>query len=278
MPPRLAAVHTWAFAIGNGTLSGDIAQRYAGYDLVVVDGQEVTKRQVATLHARRRARPRLPRRRDDRAVPAVVPAREAVPARLLEAVGRVVRERRRARLPEAPSRRRGVVRAEGARRPVPRQHRHDRDASEAGAGDAAPRGGAGAARPRPRRIPLRAERSRRRRPDPPLPRRLEPRGRRHRPERGARPARDARARPPDARDRLRQERDLARRPARHPDRLPGRRAAVRLEPRADADPAAASRTAEARFTQGLHGCRCALHTRPETRPDPRLGNERARHL
>ena len=50
MPPRLASVHTWAFAIGNRTLSGHIAQRYAGYDLVVVDGQEVTKRQVATLH------------------------------------------------------------------------------------------------------------------------------------------------------------------------------------------------------------------------------------
>jgi endo-alpha-1,4-polygalactosaminidase (GH114 family) len=51
MPPRLAAVHTWAFAIGNGTLGGDIGQRYAGYDLVVVDGQEVTKQQVATLHS-----------------------------------------------------------------------------------------------------------------------------------------------------------------------------------------------------------------------------------
>lgn len=50
VPPRLAAVHTWAFAIGNGTLSGDIAQRYAGYDLVVVDGQEVTEQQAATLH------------------------------------------------------------------------------------------------------------------------------------------------------------------------------------------------------------------------------------
>jgi len=50
LPPRLDGVHTWAFAIGNGTLSGDIAQRYAGYDLVVVDGQEVTKPQVATLH------------------------------------------------------------------------------------------------------------------------------------------------------------------------------------------------------------------------------------
>jgi hypothetical protein len=49
--PRLSGVHTWAFAIGSGTLAGNIAQRYAGYDLVVVDGQDVTKRQVATLHA-----------------------------------------------------------------------------------------------------------------------------------------------------------------------------------------------------------------------------------
>ncbi len=48
--PRLASVHTWAFAIGTGTLKGNIAERYADYDLVVVDGQEVTKRQVATLH------------------------------------------------------------------------------------------------------------------------------------------------------------------------------------------------------------------------------------
>ena len=50
LPPRLAAVHTWAFAIGNKTLSGGIATRYAGYDLVVADGQEVTRAQVATLH------------------------------------------------------------------------------------------------------------------------------------------------------------------------------------------------------------------------------------
>ena len=50
MPPRLAGIHTWAFAIGNRTLSGNLAHRYAGYDLVVVDGQEVTKRQIATLH------------------------------------------------------------------------------------------------------------------------------------------------------------------------------------------------------------------------------------
>ena len=48
--PRLASVHTWAFAIGNGTLSGNLAQRYAGYDLVVVDGQEATRAEVATLH------------------------------------------------------------------------------------------------------------------------------------------------------------------------------------------------------------------------------------
>ncbi len=50
VPPRLAAVHTWAFGIGNGTLSGDVAQRYARYDLVVVDGQEVTAAQVTALH------------------------------------------------------------------------------------------------------------------------------------------------------------------------------------------------------------------------------------
>jgi polysaccharide biosynthesis protein PelA len=49
-PPRPGAVHTWAFAIGNGTLSGDVAHRYAAYDLVVVDGQEVTRAQVAVLH------------------------------------------------------------------------------------------------------------------------------------------------------------------------------------------------------------------------------------
>jgi len=50
LPPRLAAVHTWAFAIGSGTLSGDIAHRYAGYDLVVVDGQEVTRTQISKFH------------------------------------------------------------------------------------------------------------------------------------------------------------------------------------------------------------------------------------
>ncbi len=100
--------------------------------------------------------------------------------------------------------------------------------------------GAREARPRPPRFSLRPERRRRRQADHPLPRRLEPRRHRHRPKRGARPARDARARPPDARDRLRQACELARRRPRHPARVPDGRAAVRLESRADADPAAAA--------------------------------------
>lgn len=44
--PRLAAVRTFAFAIGDGGLDGDLARRYAGYDLVVVDGRLVTPAQV----------------------------------------------------------------------------------------------------------------------------------------------------------------------------------------------------------------------------------------
>jgi hypothetical protein len=48
---RLAAVHSWAFAIGSGDLDGDVAARYAPFDLVVVDGEEVTAKQVAALHA-----------------------------------------------------------------------------------------------------------------------------------------------------------------------------------------------------------------------------------
>src|SRR5690242_14505305 len=50
--PRLADVHSWAFAIGTGDLDGDVATRYAPFDLVVVDGEEVTAGQVAALHAR----------------------------------------------------------------------------------------------------------------------------------------------------------------------------------------------------------------------------------
>lgn len=48
---RLAAVETWGFAIGTGTLKGDLARRYAGYDLLVVDGQEAKRRDVAELQS-----------------------------------------------------------------------------------------------------------------------------------------------------------------------------------------------------------------------------------
>jgi hypothetical protein len=48
---RLAAVHSFAFAIGSGDLSGNLATRYASYDLVIVDGEDVTARQIAKLHA-----------------------------------------------------------------------------------------------------------------------------------------------------------------------------------------------------------------------------------
>lgn len=49
--PRLQNVKTWAFAIGDGMLEGDVAARFAGYDLVIVDGEEVQPSQVAALHA-----------------------------------------------------------------------------------------------------------------------------------------------------------------------------------------------------------------------------------
>ena len=49
--PRLASVRTFALAIGSGDLSGDISARYRGYDLVVVDGQEATRAQLAALRA-----------------------------------------------------------------------------------------------------------------------------------------------------------------------------------------------------------------------------------
>jgi hypothetical protein len=47
--PRLARVHTWAFAIGDGDLHGNLLRRYAAYDLVVVDGESATRGQIATL-------------------------------------------------------------------------------------------------------------------------------------------------------------------------------------------------------------------------------------
>ncbi len=52
--PRLAGVHSWAFAIGNHTLDGGasgVGARYAGYDLVVTDGEEATPAKIAALHA-----------------------------------------------------------------------------------------------------------------------------------------------------------------------------------------------------------------------------------
>jgi uncharacterized protein (TIGR01370 family) len=47
--PRLRSVHTWAFAIGDGDGIGNLVSRYRGYDLLVLDGQEATARQVHAL-------------------------------------------------------------------------------------------------------------------------------------------------------------------------------------------------------------------------------------
>ena len=47
--PRLQNVKTWAFAIGDGMLDPGVASRFAGYDLVVVDGEDVKAVQVAAL-------------------------------------------------------------------------------------------------------------------------------------------------------------------------------------------------------------------------------------
>jgi polysaccharide biosynthesis protein PelA len=46
---RLRAVHTWGFAIGDGDLNGDLVKRYARYDLLIVDGEGASARQVAQL-------------------------------------------------------------------------------------------------------------------------------------------------------------------------------------------------------------------------------------
>lgn len=48
---RLSSVQSWAFAIGDRALSGDLARRYAGYGLIVVDGEEVSRGQVRRLRA-----------------------------------------------------------------------------------------------------------------------------------------------------------------------------------------------------------------------------------
>jgi polysaccharide biosynthesis protein PelA len=47
----LGGVETWGFAIGTGTLGGDLTRRYSGYDLLVVDGQEAKRRDVAELRS-----------------------------------------------------------------------------------------------------------------------------------------------------------------------------------------------------------------------------------
>ena len=50
-PGALDEVRTWGFAIGSGTLKGDLSERYAGYDLLVVDGQEAKPAMIAELQA-----------------------------------------------------------------------------------------------------------------------------------------------------------------------------------------------------------------------------------
>lgn len=47
----LDGVRSWAFAIGNRTLEGELGSRYGAYDLVVVDAQEARPAQVAEIRA-----------------------------------------------------------------------------------------------------------------------------------------------------------------------------------------------------------------------------------
>jgi len=46
---RLAAARSFAFAIGDGTLKGNLSRRYGRFDLVVVDGESTTAAEVATI-------------------------------------------------------------------------------------------------------------------------------------------------------------------------------------------------------------------------------------
>ncbi len=53
--PPLAEAESWAFAIGDGMLAGDadrVAGRLGDFDLVVVDGELATRREIAALRAR----------------------------------------------------------------------------------------------------------------------------------------------------------------------------------------------------------------------------------
>jgi uncharacterized protein (TIGR01370 family) len=52
--PSLADVHSWAFAIGNRTLSGTdnaVGDRLGRFDLVVVDGEEATHGEIAKIQS-----------------------------------------------------------------------------------------------------------------------------------------------------------------------------------------------------------------------------------
>ncbi|MEW6364489.1 MAG: endo alpha-1,4 polygalactosaminidase [Acidobacteriota bacterium] len=48
--PRLDTVKSFAFAIGDGCLDGDVGDKLGAFDLVIVDGEAVTVEQVRTLH------------------------------------------------------------------------------------------------------------------------------------------------------------------------------------------------------------------------------------
>jgi endo-alpha-1,4-polygalactosaminidase (GH114 family) len=45
----LAGARSFAFAIGDGTLTGNLGRRYGRFDLVVVDGESATAKQVAAI-------------------------------------------------------------------------------------------------------------------------------------------------------------------------------------------------------------------------------------
>jgi endo-alpha-1,4-polygalactosaminidase (GH114 family) len=49
---RLAGARSFAFAIGDGTLRGDLSKRYARFDLVVVDGESTGARAVTAIRRR----------------------------------------------------------------------------------------------------------------------------------------------------------------------------------------------------------------------------------
>ncbi|MHB8059712.1 MAG: endo alpha-1,4 polygalactosaminidase [Gaiellaceae bacterium] len=49
---RLARARSFAFAIGDGTLRGDLGQRYARFDLVVTDGESANAKDVVAIRRR----------------------------------------------------------------------------------------------------------------------------------------------------------------------------------------------------------------------------------